>query len=141
VRADELAGVLNAHAFLRVERPPELWAPRAELEPFVRLLGELIAAALARNGGQLSEVTLNVANVVAEPAAAGAVPAGEFVAVTARGRGDWSPQVTWRPSADAQLVGPDLDAAAAAAGAVYGYSRVLAAGEGSVTVFFARGAG
>jgi hypothetical protein len=39
--ATELEGLLNAHAFMRVERPPELWAPQGELEPFVRLLGEM----------------------------------------------------------------------------------------------------
>jgi hypothetical protein len=40
--AGELEGLLKAHAFLWVERPPELWAPRAELEPLIRLLGEMI---------------------------------------------------------------------------------------------------
>jgi hypothetical protein len=28
VRASELDGILNAHAFLQVERPPELWPTR-----------------------------------------------------------------------------------------------------------------
>jgi hypothetical protein len=37
--AAELEGLLKAHAFLRVERPPGLWAPQAELEPVIRLLG------------------------------------------------------------------------------------------------------
>jgi hypothetical protein len=50
VRASELDGILNAHAFLQVERPPELWAATAELESFIRLLAEMIAAALVRNG-------------------------------------------------------------------------------------------
>jgi hypothetical protein len=43
--AIELEGVLNAHAFLRVERPPELWDTAVELEAFLRVLGEMIAAA------------------------------------------------------------------------------------------------
>jgi hypothetical protein len=70
---------------------------------------------------------------------AGLAP-GDFVAVTVRGRGDWSPETEWRPASTATspLVTPDLDAAAEAAGAAYGYSRVLGDGEGSVTVFFAR---
>jgi hypothetical protein len=63
VRASELDGILNAHALLRVERPPELCATTVELEPFIRLLGEMIAAALVRNGHKLEEVTLNVSNV------------------------------------------------------------------------------
>ena len=83
----ELDGVLNAHAYLRVERPPSLWAPQSELEPFVRMLGELIVVGLLRNGNVLAELTLNVSNVVIEPAAAGPMPAGVFVAVTIRGRG------------------------------------------------------
>jgi hypothetical protein len=49
-------GLLNAHAFLQVERPPTLWENACSLDAFVPLLGELIAAALVRNGGRLSEV-------------------------------------------------------------------------------------
>jgi hypothetical protein len=92
VRVSELDGILNAHAFLRVERPPELWATSVELEPFIRLLGEMIAAALVRNGHKLEEITLNVSNVVVEPEAAGPAPEGDHVAVTIRSRGDWGPR-------------------------------------------------
>jgi hypothetical protein len=139
--ATELEGLLNAHAFLRVERPPELWAPQAELEPFIRLLGEMIAAALARNGQKLEEVTLNVSNVRVEPKAAGPIPEGDFVALTVRSEGDWSPEGTWHPGEDpeeASLVSGDLLSAAVVAGCSYGYTRVLGAEEGSVTVFFRR---
>jgi hypothetical protein len=132
VQTAELEGLLRAHAFLQVERPPELWVPAAELEPFARVLGELIAAALARNGKVLEDVTLNVSNVVVEPEAAGLIPVGEHFAVTVGGAGDWMPETKWP-----ELVNADLAAAAAAAGAVSGYSRALDGG-GSVTVFFPR---
>jgi hypothetical protein len=137
----QLEGLLNAHAFLRVERPPELWAPQAELEPFIRLLGEMIAAALARNGQKLEEVTLNVSNVTVEPEAAGHVPEGHFVAITVRSRGDWSPEEAWHPAEnpeEASLVSGDLLSAAVAAGASYAYTRVSGDDEGSVTIFFRR---
>jgi len=139
LQASELEGLLNAHAFLRVERPPELWAPNADLEPFVRLLGEMISAALVRNGGLLGEVTLNVANVTVEPES-GAVPPGDFVCVTIKSAGDWSPESTWQRDTGGgpALVGADLEAAARTAGAVYGYARVLDGGQGSVTLFFGR---
>jgi hypothetical protein len=129
--AAEFAGLLNAHAFLREERPPELWAPRAPLEPFVRLLGEMISAALVRNGGALGEVTLNVSNVVVEAEAAGLLPEGAHVAVTIAGAGDW-PESVWP-----RLVNDEIAAAAASAGAVSGYSRALG-DSGSVTVLCAR---
>jgi hypothetical protein len=138
----ELEGLLNAHAFLQVERPPALWAPEVDLEPFVRLLGEMIAAALVRNGQELAEVTLNVANVTVEADAAGGIPEGDFVAVTIRSRGDWSPETSWHPRDEPRptLVSPDLQSAAVAAGAAYGYTRSSGDGEGSVTVFFRRAA-
>jgi hypothetical protein len=132
VLSSELEGLLNAHAFLHVERPPELWPPAAELEPFVRMLGELIAVALARNGGVLEAVTLNVSNVVVEPDAAGPLPIGQHVAVTVSGDGDWNPETTW-PA----LVSDAVASAAAAADAVGGYSRALPE-SGSVTVLFPR---
>src|SRR6266545_960308 len=65
--ASELEGILNAHAFLRVERPPVLWETDVDLEAFIRALGEMIAAGLVRNGQELSEITLNVSNVTAAP--------------------------------------------------------------------------
>jgi hypothetical protein len=140
VEASELQGVLTAHAFLRVERPPTLWAPEAELEPFIRLLGEMISAGHVRNGQELAAITLNVANVTVEPEHASTVPAGDFVAVTIRCVGDWAPEATWQPTAPpaAPFVSSDLPAAAAAAGAAYAYTRTLADGEGSVTVFLPR---
>jgi hypothetical protein len=136
----ELEALLNAHAFLNVERPAQLWAPDAELEPFIRLLGEMIAAALVRNGQKLEEITVNVSNVIVEPQAAGQIPEGDFVAITIRSQGDWSTETSWHPADEvaAPLVSADLRSAAFAAGASYGYTRAPREGEGSVTVFFRR---
>jgi hypothetical protein len=142
VLVSELEGLLRAHSFLQVERPPELWEPDAELESFVRLLGEMIAAALVRNEQELGEVTLNVSNVVVDESAADPMPAGEFVAVTIRSAGDWRPETTWHPGGehDGSLVSGDLESALSAASASWAYTRDLY-GEGSVTVLFARVAG
>ena len=139
MRASELDGILNAHAFLRVERPPELWTTTVELEPFIRLLGELIAAALVRNGHKLAEITLNVSNVVVEPAAAGPAPEGDYVAITIRSPGDWGPEASWAPGEETTMVSADVTAALTSAGASHAYTRVLADGEGSITAFFATG--
>jgi hypothetical protein len=100
--ASELEGILNAHAFLRVERPPMLWDP--------------------------------------EPEAAGPMPPGDFVAVTIRSAGDWSPQTTWDPAVrhDGSLVGHDLETALAAASAAWAYTRELDADAGSVTALYPR---
>jgi hypothetical protein len=141
VRASELDGILNAHAFLRMERPLELWTTSVDLEPFIRLLGEMIAAALVRNGNKLEEITLNVSNVVVDPEAAGPASEGDYVAVTIRCRGDWRPETLWSPGEEARVVSPDLTAALTSANASYAYTRVLGDGEGSITVFFAAAVG
>jgi hypothetical protein len=140
MRPVRLDPILNAHPYLRVERPPVLWNAEADDEAFLRLLGEMISAGLVRNGGELEGITLNVSNLTVEPDVGDSVPHGDHVSVTIRSRGDWSPEVTWRPdSAHATpLVNHDLQAAAAAVGAVFGYTRVLGEGEGSVTVFLPR---
>jgi hypothetical protein len=139
MNVSELEGLIRAHSFLKVERPLELWEPDAELEPFIRALGEMIAAGLVRNGQELGEITLNVSNVVVEESAAGPMPMGEFVAVTIRSGGDWSPEATWDPAAprDGSLVSSDLEAALTVASAAWAYTRDLG-GEGSVTVLYPR---
>ena len=55
----ELDAVLRAHAFLQVERPPAMWEPDAELETFLRMLGEMIVIGLNR-GNELADLVLNV---------------------------------------------------------------------------------
>ncbi len=143
IQAAELEALLIAHLYVRVERPPVLWGVSADLEAFVRCLGEMIAAGLARNGGRLGEVTLNVSNVTVETRVAEPIPAGDFVALTIRAQGDWSPEAAWDPRAPGAppLLNSDLGAAAAKAGAAYGYSRILGDGGGSVTLLFERAGG
>jgi hypothetical protein len=133
----DIVPLLNAHAFLVVERPPEVWEVDGDDEPVVRMLGEMIAAALVR-GTPLERVVLRAANVVVEVGSAMGPPGGAYVALSIMGPGDWLPEIHWRPDQDgaAVLVSPDLDAAARAAGARYGYTRSGA--EGSVTVFLPR---
>jgi hypothetical protein len=139
VTTSELEGLLRAHSFLKVERPPELWEPEVELEPFIRLLGEMIAAGLVRNGQELGEITLNVSNVVVDESAAGPMPMGEFVAVTIRSAGDWSPETTWDPVGkhEGSPVSSDIENALSVASAAWAYTRELG-NEGSVTVLFPR---
>ena len=133
----DLDGPLRAQTAIKVERPPALWEADTETEPFLALLGELIALGLGR-GNELAGLTLNVANVVVEPDdEGGSIPEGEFVAITVRGGGSWDDEV-WRAGRrpDTGLfegVGP----AAERAGAVYAYARDLG-DEGSVTVFLPR---
>ena len=50
--------VLRAHAFMRTEAPPETWQPEADDESFFRVLGEIIAAGLARRN-ELADLTPN----------------------------------------------------------------------------------
>jgi hypothetical protein len=139
VTISELEGLLRAHSFLKVERPPELWEPVVELEPFIRLLGEMIAAGLVPNGQELGEITLNVSNVVVDESAAGPMPMGEFVAVTIKSAGDWSPETTWDPADehDGSLVSHGLENALSVASAAWAYTRELG-DEGSVTVLIPR---
>ena len=133
----DLDGPLRAQTAVKVERPPTLWEADTETEPFLALLGELIALGLGR-GNELAGLTLNVANVVVEPDDEdGSIPEGEFVAITVSGGGSWDDEI-WRAGSDpttglCEGVGP----AAERAGAVYAYSRDLG-DEGSVTVFLPR---
>jgi hypothetical protein len=132
VPPEELEALLRAHAYLQVDRPPRLWGLHTTgLEPFVRALGESIAAGLVRNGNDLGALTLSIANAHTEDDGA------EYVAVTIMGAGRWT-DATWRPGGSESLAGPDLSAAADAAGAAWGYVRDLGAGAGSVTVLYPR---
>jgi len=135
----ELDSLLRAHGFLRVERPPVLWPVDVELEPLVRLLGEMISSALVR-GSELGDVGLLVSNVEAPDDPESPVPGGRFVALTIAGVGDWRPEVHWRPDvsagsvADSLLLSADIDAAARVAAIPYAYTRQTGDG-GSITIF------
>ena len=136
----DLDGPLRAQSSLQVERPPMLWEAKTEVEPFLALLGQMIALGLGR-GNELGDLTLNVSNVVVEPDQDDEevewIPGGEYVAITVRGVGAWNDE-TWR-AGQGPTTGPlrDVGTAAAAAGAVYAYARDLAA-EGSVTALLPR---
>lgn len=136
----QLDALLRAHSFLRVERPPALWEIDAEDVPFVRALGEMIAASLGRGNG-LADLVLEVVNVTVEEGAddSGEEPRpGDYVALTIRGRGDWGREVRWWPDCTSvRLVTDDLGSAALAAGARFGYVR-SGRDESSVTIFYPR---
>ena len=137
----KLDGIVRAHEFMHIERPPVLWEADTQDEVFIRLLGEMIAFALQRSP-DVSSLTLNVANVVVDPeASSDRMPAGEYVAVTVRGPGSGTPELVWGPNAGLTF-GPfgDLDGAASKSRAVWVYSRNLGE-EGSITAFFCRTAG
>ena len=136
----DLEAHLRSHAFMKVERPPLMWSPDTEDEPFLLMLGEMIAHGLGR-GTELADLTLNISNVTVDPDAEDdegeAIPEGDYVAITVRGAGVWEDDL-WRagqgPTTGLLVnVGP----AANAAGAVYAYTRNLGS-EGSVTALLPR---
>jgi hypothetical protein len=136
----DLGPLLNAHAFLRVARPPLLWEADVDDELLIRTLGEMIAAALAR-GSELADVALNAANVTVEPdpdPEALTLTPGDYVTLTIAGAGDWTPEVSWTAADDSVvLLNADLDRAARVAGIPWAYSRAMA-DSGSVTIFLPR---
>ena len=136
-RPIDLDAVLDAHAFLRVERPPELWEVDVLDEPFIRMLGEMIVVGLLHHD-VLGALTLNVANVVVADDGPVGVPPGDHVAVTIRGAGDWERDVTWTPASTEPLWSRDLDAAVRGAEVSFAYLRQLGEDEGSITVFLPR---
>jgi len=135
-----LEPILRAHGYLKVERPPELWAVDTEDVRFLPLLGEMIAAALSR-GASLEHLTLNASNVVVQPSDDGepmVPPPGEYVAITVRGPIDFGPDDTWHPTAP-QRPGLlfDLQDRLENARARYAYIRRIPP-DGSFTVFCSR---
>ena len=133
---------------MKVERPPEIWAAVTEDVVFIPLLGEMIAAALAgglAHGLELSELTLNVSNVVVERSTDDQdtdppwVAPGEYVAVTVSGATDLGPDSTWRPGAppvSRELLGR-LNERLTTAGARFAYVRRTPP-RASITVFLDR---
>jgi hypothetical protein len=136
----DLEAHLRSHAFMKVERPPLMWSPDTEDEPFLLMLGEMIALGLGR-GTELADLTLNISNVTVDPDAEDdegeAIPDGDYVAVTVRGAGVWEDDL-WRTGQGSTtgLLG-SVRPAAEAAGAVYAYTRNLGS-EGSVTALLPR---
>jgi hypothetical protein len=99
----KLDGIVRAHEFMKIERPPVLWEAETQDEVFIRLLGEMISFALQRSP-DVSTLTLNVANVVVNPQATrDGMPAGDYLAVTVRGPGSGTPELVWEPASPSHL--------------------------------------
>jgi hypothetical protein len=129
---------LTAHGFMRVERPPLLWEADTEEVAFLELTGEMIASALGR-GNELSDLVLAASNVAVDAdAATDKLSIGEFVAITIRGSGDWSPEMVWTPASPRSSNWTcNVERAAPKARAEYAYVRTHREG-GSLTVFLRR---
>jgi hypothetical protein len=135
----DLDGPLRAQPSLKVERPPTLWEAETEVEPFLALLGQMIALGLGR-GNELGDLTLNVSNVVVEPDQDDEevewIPGGEYIAITVRGASAWNDD-RWRwPGTDHGTISRRRHGRRCRGG-VYAYSRDLAP-EGSVTALLPR---
>jgi hypothetical protein len=143
----KLDALVRAHGFMKVERPPEMWEADTLDTDLLPLLGEMIAAALV-GGSPLSDLTLNVSNVVVEPEETpceadqghGPTP-GEYVAVTVKGTTDFGPDDSWLPgeAAATGLLGR-LRGRLTASGARHAYIRRVPP-EGSITAFLPRAYG
>lgn len=134
-----LDALLRAHSFMRVERPSELWDACTDDQHLIPLLGEMIAACLARSSGQFSALTLNASNVVvpAEASADGGPPFGEFVALTVKGAVRWEADAVWlteKPWSANAL--EELTQRLAPASVRYAYIR--SGPVGSITIFLGR---
>jgi hypothetical protein len=138
-RRIDLDALLNAHAFMRVERPPSLWEVEVDDEPFIRMLGEMIVVGLLHHD-VLAELTLNVSHVTVGDDGPDGVDAGDYVAISIRGPVEWEEDASWRPESTEPFWSHDLDAAVRAASASFAYRRRLGDDEGSITVFIHRSA-
>ena len=136
-RRIDLHALLRAHAFMRVERPPELWEVDVDDEPFIRMLGEMIVVGLLHHD-ILADLTLNASNVTIGDDGPDGVAPGDYVAMTIHGPGAWEGDMTWTPASAQPLWSADLDAAARAASAAFGHVRRSGPDEGSITVFIPR---
>ena len=136
-RRIDLDSLLHAHAFMRVERPPELWEVDVLDDPFIRMLGELIVVGL-RHHDVLGELTLNASNVSVEGDPPDGVATGDYVAITIGGPGGWERDASWIPASAEPLWSKDLDVAMRAASVSFAYLRALGDDGGSITVWVPR---
>jgi hypothetical protein len=123
---------------MRIERPPQLWEADAELEPVIRMMGEMLALAL-RHHNDLAALTLNASNVTVESPGPEGVAPGDYVALSVSGPGaDWE-DLRWIPGSPATTFDQfgDLGRALHGAGVRFAYTRKLEEG-GSVTTFLPR---
>src|ERR687891_293784 len=107
---------------MQVERPPLLWEVDVLDEPFIRMLGELIVVGLLHHD-VLGELTLNASNVSVEGEPPGGVAAGDYVAITIAGPGEWERDASWTPAASEPFLSADADAAMRGASASFAYLR------------------
>src|ERR1700752_381770 len=119
-RRIDLDALLNAHAFMQVERPPSLWDVDVDDEPFIRMLGEMIVVGLLHHD-VLAELTLNASNVTVGDDGPDGVGSGDYVAISITGPGAWERDASWTPASTEPFWSPDLDAAVRAAGASFAY--------------------
>lgn len=136
-RRIDLDALLNAHAFMQVERPPSLWNVDVDDEPFIRMLGEMIVVGLLHHD-VLAELTLNASNVTVGDDGPDGVGSGDYVAISITGPGAWEQDASWTPASTEPFWSPDLDTAVRAASASFAYRRRLGDDEGSITVFIPR---
>jgi hypothetical protein len=118
-----------------------LWEIEAEDIRLIPVLGEMIAVGLGR-GNALRALTLNASNVTVQPDTdhPDHLPrAGDYVALTIKGLGDWRPEWLWPPgSGSAHTIYSDVEQRLRESGAVYAYARLR--GYRIDHGFFARGA-
>ena len=130
--------MLRAHSYMRTGRPSDSWDPDVDDQTFFALLGEMIVVGM-HHGNDLGDLTLSVTNVTVMPGAGGPIPAGDHVAITVSGRGDWTPEGTWSREAGASpapFVTADLEAAIVLSDAIYGYTRQASPETGGITALF-----
>ena len=101
-RRVDLDALLNAHAFIRLERPPSLWEVDVDDELFIRMLGEMIVVALLHHD-VLAELTLNASNVTVGDDGPDGVGSGDYLAVSIKGPGQWEPDGEVDPRVDGTL--------------------------------------
>ena len=138
-RRIDLDALLNAHAFMRVERPPSLWEVDVDDEPFIRMLGEMIVVGLLHHD-VLAELTLNVSNVTVGDDGPDGVASGDYVAISITGPGGWEADTSWTPRPRSPSGAPT---STPPSGARRRRSRTVGAlgvDEGSITVFIPRSA-
>src|SRR5687767_10308621 len=94
-----LTDTLQDYELLRLERPPLLWEADTDEVACRRLLDQLIALGWPGQD-EPRGLSLNVSNVtVPGDSADERLAAGDYVAVTLRGPGEWGSETVWWPGA------------------------------------------
>ena len=133
VRLDAL---LNAHAYLRIERPPVLWEADIADTMLIPLLGEALVQLLV-GGASLHEITLSAANVSVTEEARGSLAPGDYVSLTVSGLADLGGDARWPDDPRFGGLSADLVDRLVASGVVHAYARQIGA-TGSITLFIPR---